>query len=97
MNSPWAVEACQNMVDVMTQAGVVVPFRVIRNANRTDGSRPMFTLVNGAMINLRVNGVQVYVEPDRVCETTPVISTTTVGSWLYVTNVAGVRGISLCK
>ena len=97
MENQWAVTACQEMVETMTNAGVVAAFRVVRNTQRTDGSRPMFTLVNGTLANLRINGAQVYVEPGRICDSTPVINTTTAGSWLYTTNAAGVRGIALCK
>lgn len=97
METLWAVQACQEMVVTMTAAGVVVPYRVVRNPSRTDGARPMFTLVNGAMANLRINGVQVYVEPGRICDGAPVVSRTTAGLWLYTINLAGVRGITLCK
>lgn len=72
--------------------------RVVRNAQRADGARPLFTLnATGSMVNLKVSGVQVYVEANRPCERTPVINKTTAGSWLYTTNAAGVRGITLCK
>lgn len=85
---------CQAMADRILPPAP----RVVRNSQRADGSRPMFTLnTSGAMVNLKVSGVQVYVEVGRPCERTPVINTTTSGSWLYTTNVAGVRGIALCK
>lgn len=85
---------CQAMADRILPPAP----RVVRNALRADGSRPMFTLnTSGSMVNLRVSGVQVYVEPGRPCERSPVISKTTAGSWLYVTNAAGIRGIALCK
>lgn len=84
---------CQSMTD-----RIIPPGRVVRNAQRADGARPMFTLnASDVLINLRVSGVQVYVEAGRSCERTPVISVTNAGSWLYVTNAAGVRGISLCR
>lgn len=85
---------CQTMADRILPPAP----RVVRNSQRTDGARPMFTLnTTGSLVNLKVSGVQVYVEAGRVCERTPVISKTTAGSWLYTTNIAGVRGIALCK
>lgn len=84
---------CQSMAD-----RIIPPIRVVRNVHRADGTRPMFTLnSSGAMVNLKANGVQVYVEPGRPCERTPIISTTSSGLWLYTTNAAGIRGIALCK
>lgn len=86
-------EICQAMTD-----RILPPLRVVRNAQRTDGSRPMFILNNsGSMINLKISGVQVYVEAGRPCERTPVINKTSAGSWLYTMNAGGVRGITLCK
>ncbi|MHB1099296.1 MAG: hypothetical protein ACYCZR_07045 [Burkholderiales bacterium] len=85
---------CQTMADRILPPAP----RVVRNSQRTDGARPMFTLnTTGSLVNLKVSGVQVYVEAGRVCERTPVIRKTTAGSWLYTTNAAGVRGIALCK
>lgn len=84
---------CQAMADRLLPPAP----RVVRNAQRADGSRPMFTLSNGVMVNLKVSGVQVYVEAGKPCERAPVVSKTTAGSWLYATNAAGVRGIALCK
>lgn len=90
----------QARCDVMADK-ILLPSRpkVVRNAQRADGSRPMFTLnAAGSMVNLRVNGVQVYVEAGRICrERAPVTSTSTTGRWHYATNSAGVRGITLCK
>lgn len=85
---------CQAMADRILPPAP----RVVRNTLRADGSRPMFTLnTSGSMVNLRVSGAQVYVEPGSPCERTPIISKTASGSWLYTTNTAGVRGIALCK
>jgi len=78
---------------------------VVRNAQRADGARPLKVLQDPAqplsatnpLINLLVSGLQVYVEAGRPCESTPVVNSTTSGSWLYTANVAGVRGIALCK
>lgn len=96
--SPWAQRVCQNLANKMATDGVLESYRVVRNTRRADGSRPMFILnTAGAMVNLRVSGAQVYVEPNRICEATPVVNTTSDGLWLYVTNAAGVRGIALCK
>ena len=93
---PLTVAEQQRCLHMFTK--IRPPIRVVRNGRRADGSRPMFTLnASGALVNLRVAGAQVYVEAGRDCERTPVISTTSDGLWLYVTNVAGVRGISLCK
>lgn len=85
---------CQAMADRILPPAP----RVVRNAQRADGARPMFTLnTTGGLVNLKVSGTQVYVEAGRTCERTPVVSKTTSGSWLYTTNAAGVRGIALCK
>lgn len=98
---PWVVQACQEMVTTMAAAGSVATLRVVRNAARTDGSRPMYMLnAAGTLVNLRVNGAQAYVEAGKVCEQTPPLVTQTPGRqeiWLYTTNAAGVRGIALCK
>lgn len=78
---------------------------VVRNAQRADGARPLKVLRDptqplsaaNALINLLVSGQQAYVEAGRPCEPVPVVNSTTSGNWLYTTNVAGVRGIALCK
>ena len=91
---------CKTMMD-----RVLPPITVVRNTLRADGSRPLKVLRDPAqpysttnpLVNLLANGVQVYVEAGRPCERVPVINTTTSGKWLYTTNLAGQRGIALCK
>lgn len=92
---------CQAMINKI----LAVTHRVVRNAQRADGARPLKILrdpsqplgATNPLVNLTANGVQLYVEADRPCDSTPVIQTTTAGLWLYTTNVAGARGIALCK
>lgn len=92
---------CQAMINKI----LAVTYRVVRNAMRVDGARPLKVLRDptqplsaaNPLVNLTANGAQLYVEVDRQCESTPVIQTTTAGLWLYTTNVAGARGIALCK
>lgn len=92
---------CQAMISKI----LAVTYRVVRNPQRADGARPLKVLrdpdqplsATNPLVNLTANGVQLYVEAGRLCESTPVINTTTAGLWLYTTNVVGVRGIALCK
>lgn len=92
-------DMCQTMADRMIQ----VP-RVVRNAQRTDGARPLKVLrdpsqplsTTNPLIDLKVAGVQQYAPAGNPCERTPVINTTSAGQWLYTT-ANGQRGIALCK
>lgn len=79
--------------------------KVVRNAQRADGARPAKLLKDPAqpysatntLVNYLVNNNQVYIEMGRPCEAAPIVNTTTAGLWLYATNLAGQRGIVLCK
>lgn len=79
--------------------------KVVRNAQRADGARPAKLLKDPAqpysatntLINYLVNKEQVYIEAGRQCEASPVVNVTTAGQWLYAVNLAGQRGIVLCK
>ncbi|MCI0517229.1 MAG: hypothetical protein L0Y45_05270 [Woeseiaceae bacterium] len=78
------------------------PLFVVRNTQRADGARPLKVLRDPSLpystTNPLINTSPVaYVEAGRPCERTPVINTTSSGQWLYTTNIAGRRGIALCK
>lgn len=75
---------------------------VVRNTFRADGARPLKKLRDPTQPYSATNPLidfkpAAYVEAGRPCERTPVLNTTTAGQWLYVTNLAGQRGIALCK
>lgn len=79
---------------------------VVRNPHRpSDGARPLKLLRDptqpysdaNPLIDLRVGGVHQYVEPGRSCERLPVVKVSGSDRYLYVTNAAGIRGISLCR
>lgn len=99
--SETEIAFCQKMIDKVLPPGP----KVVRNTLRADGSRPLKVLkdptqpysTTNTLIDLKIGGVTQYVEPDRPCERQPIINTTTSGSWLYVTNLSGNRGIALCK
>lgn len=98
--TPEEQAMCQTMADII----IVVP-RVVRNTQRTDGSRPLKVLRDptqplsstNPLIDLKAGTVIQYVEPGRPCERTPIINTTSAGQWLYTTSAVGQRGIALCK
>ena len=96
MRDPEVLAQCQVMADK-----VINPYRVVRNTDREDGARPMFTINSlGKIVPLTVDGVQIFVLPGRVCERISIFETTAEGSWTYVTNAdgpQGIRGISLCR
>ena len=89
---------CQTLINKVQPIGPVV----VRNAFRTDGARPLKKLTDPAQPYSVTNPLidfkpAAYVEAGRPCERTPVVNSTTAGQWLYVTNLAGTRGIALCK
>lgn len=93
MQDPEILERCQVMADK-----IINPYRVVRNPDREDGARPMFTRnARGAIVNLAIDGVQIYVLPGRVCERNSIFETSEEGSWTYVTNAEDIRGISVCR
>ena len=93
MQDPVVLTRCQVMADK-----IINPYRVVRNPDRVDGARPMYTRnARGEIVALAVDGVQIFVTPGRLCERTTIIETTPEGSWTYVTNAEEIRGISLCR
>ena len=92
---------CQKMSGVVLGPGPKVKV----NTLRPDGARPMMRLsdplqpysATNKLVNLKINGVFQYVEAGRPCERSPIVKKSDGDLWLYTTNLAGVRGIALCK